>query len=193
MSISPPPPYEQVLDENRLAAMDNVNNHTTIQHPLMPNADEENDDEKCDDSYSNKNDLTEQGDSYSYLNSNMATTPSPENFIDCTGSSDPLFGSQHSGSHNELHHEGNCMEGNESDDEGGNCSRVEWSNQNQTVNYSPNEINEYIDNKSSKEMYKAAAKEWGISCKMSDGCRCMECQSHYFDCEYDDVSINIFS
>lgn len=54
---------------------------------------------------------------------------------------------------------------------------------------SPNEINEYIDNKSSKEMYKAAAKKWGITCKMSDQCRCMECQSHYFDCEYEDVSI----
>lgn len=48
---------------------------------------------------------------------------------------------------------------------------------------------EIISNKSSKEIYKDLAKEWGITCKMSDGCRCMECQSHYFDCEYDDVSI----
>ncbi|XP_037806662.1 putative uncharacterized protein DDB_G0271606 [Lucilia sericata] len=45
---------------------------------------------------------------------------------------------------------------------------------------------EIISNKSSKEIYKDLAKEWGITCKMSDGCRCMECQSHYFDCEYDD-------
>lgn len=45
-----------------------------------------------------------------------------------------------------------------------------------------------ISNKSSKEIYKDLAKEWGITCKMSDGCRCMECQSHYFDCDYDEVS-----
>lgn len=51
---------------------------------------------------------------------------------------------------------------------------------------------EYIDNKSSKEMYKAAAKQWGITCKMSEQCRCMDCQSHYFDCEYDDVSLFLF-
>ncbi len=81
------------------------------------------------------------------------------------------------------------MQENELDNEGGTCSNIKWNNQ--QINYSPNEINEYIDNKSSKEMYKAAAKEWGISCKMSDGCRCMECQSHYFDCEYDDVSTYI--
>lgn len=47
---------------------------------------------------------------------------------------------------------------------------------------------EIISNKSSKEIYKDLAKQCGITCKMSDGCRCMECQSHYFDCEYDDVS-----
>ncbi|XP_061397411.1 myb-like protein I [Musca vetustissima] len=45
---------------------------------------------------------------------------------------------------------------------------------------------EIISNKSSKEIYKDLAKQCGITCKMSDGCRCMECQSHYFDCEYDD-------
>ncbi|XP_054088774.1 uncharacterized protein LOC105217800 isoform X2 [Zeugodacus cucurbitae] len=45
---------------------------------------------------------------------------------------------------------------------------------------------EIISNKSSKEIYKDLAKQWGITCKMSDTCRCMECQGHYFDCEYDD-------
>ncbi|XP_011202079.2 putative uncharacterized protein DDB_G0291812 [Bactrocera dorsalis] len=45
---------------------------------------------------------------------------------------------------------------------------------------------EIISNKSSKEIYKDLAKQWGITCKMSDACRCMECQGHYFDCEYDD-------
>lgn len=41
--------------------------------------------------------------------------------------------------------------------------------------------------KSSKELYKAVAKECGITCKMSDQCRCLDCQSRYFDCEYDQV------
>jgi hypothetical protein len=41
--------------------------------------------------------------------------------------------------------------------------------------------------KSSKELYKAVAKECGISCKMSDNCKCLDCQSRYFDCEYDQV------
>ncbi|XP_063993594.1 uncharacterized protein LOC135171160 [Diachasmimorpha longicaudata] len=39
--------------------------------------------------------------------------------------------------------------------------------------------------KSSKELYRAVAKQWGITCKMSDHCRCFDCQSHYFDCEYE--------
>lgn len=42
-----------------------------------------------------------------------------------------------------------------------------------------------IFHKSSKELYKAVAKQFGITCKMSDQCRCLDCQSHYFDCEYD--------
>lgn len=42
-----------------------------------------------------------------------------------------------------------------------------------------------IFHKSSKELYKAVAKQFGVTCKMSDQCRCLDCQSHYFDCEYD--------
>lgn len=42
-----------------------------------------------------------------------------------------------------------------------------------------------IFHKSSKELYKAIAKQEGITCKMTDDCRCFECQSHYFECEYD--------
>uniref|UniRef100_A0ABD2XGK1 DUF4802 domain-containing protein n=1 Tax=Trichogramma kaykai TaxID=54128 RepID=A0ABD2XGK1_9HYME len=38
--------------------------------------------------------------------------------------------------------------------------------------------------KSSKEFYRAMAKQWGITCKMSDNCRCLDCQSRYFDCGY---------
>lgn len=46
--------------------------------------------------------------------------------------------------------------------------------------------------KSSKEMYKAVAKECGITCKMSDQCRCYDCQSRYFDCEYEQVMFVLF-
>lgn len=35
-----------------------------------------------------------------------------------------------------------------------------------------------ILHKSSKEFYKAMAKQWGITCKMSDHCRCLDCQVH---------------
>lgn len=42
-----------------------------------------------------------------------------------------------------------------------------------------------ILHKSSKELYRAVAKQFGITCKMSDQCRCFDCQSHYFDCEYE--------
>lgn len=45
-----------------------------------------------------------------------------------------------------------------------------------------------INNKSSKKIYKAVAKEWGITCKMSEQCRCIDCQGNYFDCEYDEVT-----
>lgn len=44
-----------------------------------------------------------------------------------------------------------------------------------------------INNKSSKKIYKAVAKEWGITCKMSEQCRCLDCQGNYFDCEFDEV------
>lgn len=43
-----------------------------------------------------------------------------------------------------------------------------------------------ILHKSSKELYKAVAKQFGITCKMSDQCRCFDCQSHYFECEYEE-------
>ncbi|XP_011302793.1 uncharacterized protein [Fopius arisanus] len=42
-----------------------------------------------------------------------------------------------------------------------------------------------ISHKSSKELYKAVAKQCGITCKMSDHCRCLDCQGRYFDCEFE--------
>lgn len=37
-------------------------------------------------------------------------------------------------------------------------------------------VRQEIFHKSSKEFYKAVAAQWGITCKMSDHCRCLECQ-----------------
>jgi Domain of unknown function (DUF4802) len=34
---------------------------------------------------------------------------------------------------------------------------------------------------STKEMYREAAKLLGLDCSLSSSCRCMECQSRYFD------------
>lgn len=42
-----------------------------------------------------------------------------------------------------------------------------------------------ILHKSSKELYKAVAKQCGLTCKMSDHCRCFDCQSRYFDCDFE--------
>ncbi|XP_055380029.1 GATA zinc finger domain-containing protein 14 [Condylostylus longicornis] len=59
------------------------------------------------------------------------------------------------------------------------------SNQQNLESISHEQLQHFISNKSSKKIYKAVAKQWGITCKMSDQCRCMDCQSNYFDCEYD--------
>ncbi|XP_067004314.2 uncharacterized protein [Anabrus simplex] len=40
--------------------------------------------------------------------------------------------------------------------------------------------------KSSAELYREAAALLGLACSMTDSCRCIECQSHYFDCDDDD-------
>lgn len=46
-------------------------------------------------------------------------------------------------------------------------------------------VRQEIFHKSSKEFYKAVAAQWGITCKMSDHCRCLECQVWK---EYDYIS-----
>uniref|UniRef100_A0A336M7P6 CSON013331 protein n=1 Tax=Culicoides sonorensis TaxID=179676 RepID=A0A336M7P6_CULSO len=40
--------------------------------------------------------------------------------------------------------------------------------------------------KSSKELYREAAEILGLSCTLSDNCRCLDCQSGYFDCDDSD-------
>lgn len=44
-----------------------------------------------------------------------------------------------------------------------------------------------ISNKSSKQLFKLMAGMDGL-CKMSSECRCDECQSQYFDTDFDHVS-----
>lgn len=70
----------------------------------------------------------------------------------------------------------------------------EWNSQNNRLDYDDVSISQYnsdtiINNKKSKKIYKAVAKEWGITCKMSEQCRCIDCQGNYFDCEYEEVNI----
>ncbi|XP_050744216.1 uncharacterized protein LOC108022552 [Drosophila biarmipes] len=42
--------------------------------------------------------------------------------------------------------------------------------------------------KSSLELYQEAADILGLSCSLCDNCRCLDCQSGYFDCDDDDES-----
>jgi len=46
-------------------------------------------------------------------------------------------------------------------------------------------VRQEIFHKSSKEFYKAVAAQMGITCKMSDQCRCLECQVKSKVIQYD--------
>ncbi|KAK6619986.1 hypothetical protein RUM44_006386 [Polyplax serrata] len=67
---------------------------------------------------------------------------------------------------------------------GGSCPTTDVAEPPVTAPSAPKKGIE-IMHKSHKEFYRAVAKQWGITCKMSDHCRCLDCQSMYFDCEYD--------
>lgn len=73
---------------------------------------------------------------------------------------------------------------NSSDEDGSDGAWQTNENSSQDVQST---VDTVISNKSSKKIYKAVAREWGITCKMSETCRCMDCQSNYFDCEFDEV------
>ncbi|XP_037903236.1 uncharacterized protein LOC119646727 isoform X2 [Hermetia illucens] len=239
---SPPPSYEHVLEENRLAAslenssmsnppategctsrMQRLSQNLSIEQisnictdPDCDIANDSQDDERA----SHKESL----DSTEYLISTMTTPSSHENLLECTGSCDPLCEAssqedilcdeQRQQQHHYSHEMEQCVEGQSADadeqdtqafhhhyeseqacnlsDNEENYSDAEWSSsdqysqQPQQTHLQPEPTTEIISNKSSKKIYKAVAKQWGITCKMSDQCRCMECQSHYFDCEFDD-------
>ncbi|XP_058838331.1 uncharacterized protein LOC131694009 [Topomyia yanbarensis] len=55
-----------------------------------------------------------------------------------------------------------------------------------------------IEAKTTKDLYNEAAQLLGIKCTLSDSCRCIDCQSQYFDCddfdsysEYSDKSYDL--
>ncbi|XP_055307883.1 uncharacterized protein LOC129572007 isoform X2 [Sitodiplosis mosellana] len=120
---------------------------------------------------------------------------SNENLIDSTaGSCDPLFANQ---SLEQINLEENTSV-NSTNDEQECPSSID--NQNLVDDWDSHEnqlqdiqdiqlqttLDTIINNKSSKKIYKAVAKEWGITCKMSEQCRCIDCQGNYFDCEFDE-------
>ncbi|XP_066142667.1 uncharacterized protein [Euwallacea fornicatus] len=74
---------------------------------------------------------------------------------------------------------------NDDDGGGGRENRLKQQESVQSQSPSTPPQAQEIMHKSSKEFYKAVAKQFGITCKMSDHCRCYDCQSHYFDCEYE--------
>ncbi|XP_063701784.1 uncharacterized protein LOC134831884 [Culicoides brevitarsis] len=190
---TPPPSYEHVLEENRLAALDKENNQTFLLHTLMQNShvkmsnqqlshddgslDQDMDEELCTDSnceqnYENYENQHKNGDEQSSLvgggnnecNLMVDTESIHLSDIDCQSYHDNSYGTYASSDHHQLQ------------------DMEEPQYEPATPQQKPGKEIIY---KSSKEMYKAVAKECGITCKMSDQCRCYDCQSRYFDCEYE--------
>ncbi|XP_055838042.1 uncharacterized protein DDB_G0292186 isoform X2 [Episyrphus balteatus] len=64
---------------------------------------------------------------------------------------------------------------------GSNLNNSNWSGNSDT-----NKNNNNINQKSSAELYKEAAQLLGLSCTLCDNCRCLDCQSRYFECDDSD-------
>ncbi|XP_059609139.1 uncharacterized protein LOC132256663 isoform X2 [Phlebotomus argentipes] len=186
--LSPPPSYEHVLEENRLATLDKDNNPTSS--PVNWTY--------CSGGSMNENcpgssdcplgDSEETLDSPIYTCSTI-TTPSQENLLTCTGSCDPLYAHGSCPAIQEDGQEGEqpeCQAEVSEDEE--NNSDAEWnSHEHQQIRIQlPPQSPEILSNKSSKELYKAVAKQYGIACEMSSSCKCLECACHYFDCDFDE-------
>lgn len=208
--LSPPPSYEHVLEENRLAALDKENNKTptlnlsSSGYEMLRNSQQSLNASCHEQQYCDHQEATpsatrkqESVDSSMYSCSS-ATSPSQENLLGCTGSCDPLYNMSAQEPMGELTEEMENM----------NIEETCLSTENPDNNSFTDDCNSYdaqayegtstaalrmpqeikgpeILYKSSKQLYKAVAKECGITCKMSDQCRCLDCQSRYFDCEYD--------
>ncbi|XP_029735322.2 uncharacterized protein LOC115270206 [Aedes albopictus] len=209
--LSPPPSYEHVLEENRLAALDKENNKTSTLnlsssgYEMLRNsqqsldASEQHQQQYCDHQQTTPSAARKQESIDSSMYScSAATSPSQENLLGCTGSCDPLFNMATQEPMGELTEEMENMNIEEtclSTENYDNNSMADDCHSYDTQDYEASSAaalmaaqeikGPEILYKSSKQLYKAVAKECGITCKMSDQCRCLDCQSRYFDCEYD--------
>ncbi|XP_055606888.1 uncharacterized protein LOC129754703 [Uranotaenia lowii] len=224
--LSPPPSYEHVLEENRLAALDKENNKTSTLNLVIPTsfemlggnnastmpADQQSNSAGSEQQQQQSHQQQQQStpgttrkqDSIdsSLYSCSSATSPSQENLLGCTGSCDPLF-SMAAQEHMEelaeeledMHIEETCLsvdnlgpDSNSYSDECHSYDAQAYEGTSTGAAAAPKPVVQpgpEILYKSSKQLYKAVAKECGITCKMSDQCRCLDCQSRYFDCEYD--------
>ncbi|GAB0090341.1 hypothetical protein DMENIID0001_050670 [Sergentomyia squamirostris] len=212
--LSPPPSYEHVLEEiskitthmemlqTRLAALDKDNNPTNS--PVnwaycsggatgSCNTMNENCSGSAAEGCPLRDAERESLDSPIYSCSTM-TTPSQENLLSCPSSCDPLCshpscpGTQDG----QDVQQGECHSVDLSEEEENN-SEAEWNShehQQQQIRVHMPPMSprtpEILSNKSSKELYKAVAKQYGITCEMSSSCKCLECACNYFDCEYEE-------
>ncbi|XP_035786574.1 uncharacterized protein LOC118463806 isoform X2 [Anopheles albimanus] len=184
--LSPPPSYEYVLEENRLAALDEENNQTCSNHSAVT----ENY-EKSTSISANKDcsaPLAEKKSPEITNKQRSTSTPVQDNLLNYGTSCNSLCqldsdeNTQLVTPNDHAKDNGNVLS---TDEE---CSS--YSNSHHIYErhntYPTSELKgPEILYKSSKQLYKAMAKECGITCKMSDQCRCLDCQSQYFDCEYD--------
>ncbi|XP_058466365.1 uncharacterized protein LOC131439413 [Malaya genurostris] len=218
--LSPPPSYEHVLEENRLAALDKENNKTSTLNLSLSSYEmfgssqqlsvistgseqqQQSSDQQQQQHHHHQTTTTatkkqESVDSSLYSCSS-ATSPSQENLLMCTGSCDPLFSTSNQEQMGQLveemedmHIEETCLSADNHDDDSysDECHSYDAHAYEGTsaasIPTQPEIKGPEILYKSSKQLYKAVAKECGITCKMSDQCRCLDCQSRYFDCEYD--------
>ncbi|XP_053689311.1 uncharacterized protein LOC128738300 [Sabethes cyaneus] len=214
--LSPPPSYEHVLEENRLAALDKENNKTSslslslsncemlgsnqqlnINAPGLEKQQQLTDQQNQPQGTPNATSKQESIDSSLYSCSST-TSPSQENHLGCTGSCDPLYSivnqqqmEQLAEEMEEMHIEETCLSTDNLDNDSYADECQSFNSQAYEGSSTASMIVQQevkgpeILYKSSKQLYKAVAKECGITCKMSDQCRCLDCQSRYFDCEYD--------
>ncbi|EDS35585.1 conserved hypothetical protein [Culex quinquefasciatus] len=212
--LSPPPSYEHVLEENRLAALDKENNKTSTLSlspssydmfgsnqqltACTPQDQQQSYDQQSQQQATPNTTRKQESIDSSLYSCSSGTSPSQENLLGCTGSCDPLYNmaaQEHmedlAEEMEDMHIEETCLSNDNLDDGSytDECQSsydphaYEGTSSGSVVR--PEIKGPEILYKSSKQLYKAVAKECGITCKMSDQCRCLDCQSRYFDCEYD--------
>ncbi|XP_050092874.1 uncharacterized protein LOC126575896 [Anopheles aquasalis] len=184
--LSPPPSYEYVLEENRLAALDKESNRAFSNHSIATENYEMttsiSSNTECSTPLSGKESPE------TTYKQGSTSTPVQENLLNCAISCDPLYELDSDGNTQRVAPNDLAKENEDvlSTDEESSSYSSSHQIYEQHKNYITSEVKgPEILYKSSKQLYKAMAKECGITCKMSDQCRCLDCQSRYFDCEYD--------